>query len=371
MSTIPAQNPDTDLRSKATEVAIRLVVVALLIYWCYAIFRPFLMPLVWGIVLAVALRPAYLPIERLCRGRRKLAGTVFVLITLGLLLVPTVLLSESVVDGVRFVKAAIEDGRVKVPPPPQRIADWPVVGTSIYDAWNLAATNLDAVAAKFHTQITAFGGWLIATAKQAAGAAILTAVALVIAAALLVKREPAVAAARALGARLGGARGVEFVGLAGSAIATVAKGVVGVAAIQAALAAVGMLLAGVPGAGLWAILVLIVAVAQLPPLLILAPAIVYVIAKNDSTLTIVLFSVWSVVVSFSDAILKPLLMGRGTGIPVGVILIGAIGGLVLHGLIGLFVGAVVFSIGYRVVVGWAEQAPGVTAPEPGASSDRG
>ena len=149
--------------------------------------------------------------------------------------------------------------------------------------------------------------------------------------------------------------------LAGRAIGTVAKGVVGVAAIQAVLAAVGLVAAGVPGAGLWALLVLVLSVAQLPAILVLGPAILYVVASDAGTTTVILFTIWSLLAAFSDAILKPLLLGRGIEIPVGVILIGAIGGLVLHGLIGLFVGAVVFSVGYRLWGTWMSQSAPIVA----------
>ena len=125
-----------------------------------------------------------------------------------------------------------------------------------------------------------------------------------------------------------------------------------------ALAAIGLFLADVPAAGLWTGLVLILAVAQLPPLLIMGPAIIYVVATSDSTMTQVLFTIWSLIVSFSDAFLKPMFLGRGVEIPMLVILIGAIGGLVRAGVIGLFVGAVVLAIGYNGFTAWLNQAEG-------------
>jgi hypothetical protein len=113
----------------------------------------------------------------------------------------------------------------------------------------------------------------------------------------------------------------------------VAAGVVGVAAVQSVLAGAGLYLADVPAAGIWAALVLILAVAQLPPALILVPAILYVVTTSDSLLTQVLFTAWSLLVSVSDALLKPLMLGRGMKIPMPVILIGAIGGLIQSGFI--------------------------------------
>jgi len=346
-----------DLNGKATELAVRLAVVGLLAFWCFAIFRPFLMPLVWAIVLAVALRPAFVWIERVTGGRRKLAAILLVVLCLGVVLVPTILLSESLIAGARGVSSRLEGGELKIPPAPERVAQWPVVGPTVYETWNLASTNLETVLKQFRPQVRALGMGLVALAKQAAVAVLLTAVAVVIAAFLLVRREAVVKIALGIGARIAGDEGEESVRLAGQTIGTVAKVVVGVAAIQAALAAVGLLVAGIPGAGLWALIILVLAVAQLPPLLVLVPAILYLVATDASMVTIVLFSVWSLVVTVSDGLLKPLLLGRGSDTPVAVILIGAIGGLILHGLIGLFLGAVVFSTGYRLFGRWMEPHP--------------
>jgi predicted PurR-regulated permease PerM len=344
-----------DLQGKATQVTVRLAVVGLLAYWCFAIFRPFLMPLVWGVVLAVAFRPAFAWIERATGGRRKLAAILLVILCLGVVALPTVMLSESLLDGARFVSSQLEEGDLRIPPAPDRVAQWPVVGPTVYETWNLASTNLEAVLRQFRPQVKALGAWLVALAKQAAFAVLLTAVAILIAAFLLPQRETVARIALDIGARIAGDEGAESVRLAGQTIGTVAKGVVGVAAIQAALAAAGLVVAGVPGAGLWALLVLVLAVAQLPPLVVLGPAILYLVATDAGMVTIVLFTVWSLVVTFSDALLKPLLLGRGSDTPVAVILIGAIGGLILHGLIGLFVGAIVFSTGYRLFGRWMAQ----------------
>jgi predicted PurR-regulated permease PerM len=344
----------SDLHRKATEVAVRLAVVGLLAYWCFAIFRPFLMLLVWAIVLAVALRPAYAGIERATGGRRNLAAVGLVALCAGVLALPTVLLSQSMMEGVRFVSAQLQGGHARIPPAPARVATWPLVGATIYDTWNLCSTSLETALQQFRPQVVAAAAWLGVLAKEAAFALLQTVVAVVLAAVLLARREAAGNVAVDVGARIGGEEGAEAVRLAGETIGAVAKGVVGVAAIQAALAAVGLTLAGIPGSGLWALLVLILAVAQLPPLIVLAPALLYLVATDASMTTVVAFGIWSLVVSFCDTLLKPLLLGRGLHTPVVVILIGAIGGLLLHGLIGLFVGAVVFSIGHHLFWRWME-----------------
>ena len=112
-----------------------------------------------------------------------------------------------------------------------------------------------------------------------------------------------------------------------------------------------MLAVGVPGAGIWALAILVLAIAQLPPWLILGPVMFYVFSV-ESTAVAIIFSIWSIAVSLADMVLKPLLLGRGVEAPMLVILLGAIGGMLMSGIIGLFVGAVVLAFGYMLLVAW-------------------
>ena len=131
------------------------------------------------------------------------------------------------------------------------------------------------------------------------------------------------------------------------------QGVVGVAVIQAVMSTLGMLVVGVPAAGLWGALVLVFAVGQMPPILVLGPVAAYVFSVADTT-PAVLFLVWAIFISASDGFLKPMLMGRGVDIPMLVILIGALGGMMLSGIICLFVGAVVVAIMYTLFMAWID-----------------
>jgi len=222
--------------------------------------------------------------------------------------------------------------------------------------WTHASENVEATLRQFAPQVRSIGSWLLSTLTGLGFAFLMTIVAVVIAGVMLMHSEGGGRTARAIGARLGGVQGEAAVDLATRSIRSVATGVIGVATVQAVLSAIGLYLADVPAAGLWAVLVLALAVAQLPPLVILGPAIIYVAATSDSTLTQVLFTIWSVIVSVSDAFLKPMFLGRGMEIPMPVILIGAIGGMLRGGIIGLFVGAVVMAIGYKLFTAWMEQA---------------
>ena len=191
-------------------------------------------------------------------------------------------------------------------------------------------------------------------------------ISIIIAGAFLVYgRSGSGAVEKVTGRVLGDRGGREFVELAGATIRSVAQGVLGVALIQSILAGIGLMLIGVPYAGVWAGLVLLLAIVQLPPILILGPIVVYVFSVAE-TVPAVIFMIWSMLVSSSDAFLKPLFLGRGMDIPMLVILLGAIGGMILSGIIGLFVGAVVLAVGYSLFVAWLDQDQ--QAPEAPAES---
>ena len=155
-----------------------------------------------------------------------------------------------------------------------------------------------------------------------------------------------------------GERGDELAQLTTDTIRNVAKGVVGVALIQTVLCGIGILFAGIPVAGLWILLILILAVIQLPPFLIILPLIIYMFNTAD-TAPAVLFTVWSLIAGGSDTFLKPMFLGRGMKTPMLVILIGALGGMIWGGILGLFIGAVVLALGYELLQAWlrAEEAP--------------
>jgi predicted PurR-regulated permease PerM len=154
-----------------------------------------------------------------------------------------------------------------------------------------------------------------------------------------------------LAARLTGGRGEELVNLSKVTVRSVVQGVIGVAVIQSVASAIGLVIAGVPAAAFWALVVLLIAIIQLPPILALLPAIIYMFSV-ESTMAASIFLVWCLLVSGSDAFLKPVLLSRGSHIPMLVILLGALGGMAMSGIVGLFVGAVVLSLTYELMMVW-------------------
>jgi predicted PurR-regulated permease PerM len=362
MSNSLTSTDDTLFNRRAIEAAIRIGLVFLLVLWCFNIVRPFILLVLWGAILAVAVYPLFVRLQTALGGRRKLAATLITLIALALLVIPSVMLSESAIDNAQVLATHIKDGTLRIPPPAETVQSWPLIGERLYSAWSQASENLSTTISKYKDQLTDVAKWILAAAAGAGAVLLQFIVSIIIAGVLLVYAKSSTDTVTRISARLMGAQGgTAFTEMAGATIRSVAQGVLGVAIIQAVLAGIAMLLVGVPYAGIWTLLVLLLAIVQLPTILILGPVIVFVFTIT-STVPAVIFAIWSLLVGVSDTFLKPLLLGRGLDVPMPVILLGAIGGMILSGIIGLFVGAVVLALGHKLFMTWMSQGE-VSSPE--------
>jgi len=338
---------------RITQTVIRLALLALLVVLCLRVLGPFINPIIGGIVIAIALHTPYERLARAAGGRRKLAAVLLVGLILLALILPAIALGANLVDSAADLSEDFVADEITVPPPPDSVAGWPLVGDYLYDGWLSASRNLESVLVKLGPYMKDVGLWLVETVGDLGWGLIMFIVAIVIAGALLPVKEQGVAVARKVASIVAGERGPDLADLVASSVQSVIRGVIGVAVIQSVLAGLGMLVAGVPAAGLWALLILILAVMQLPSLLVLLPIILFVFATSSTT-TAVLFAIWSLLIGASDNVLKPLLMGRGSRTPMLVLFMGSLGGFMAGGILGLFVGAVVLSIGYTVFMAWIE-----------------
>jgi len=353
--------PDSSklFEKNAVEAAIKIAILITMVVATLRIIQPFIMPVLWGIIIAVAVEPLIGKIALRLGGRRKLAATLFSLVVIAALIIPSFMLVSSSIDTVQSISASMEDGSLVVPPPPDGVKDWPIIGSSLHKSWSQASTNLGVTLKKFTPQLKAAVGPLIAKVGGGVKAVFMFIISVAIAGALLATAERGTSVLAKIVTRFSGDKGPGIITLGTATIRGVMQGVIGVAVIQAVLSALGMLIVGVPAAGLWAILVMILAIIQLPPILVLGPIAAWVFSFAETT-PAVLFLVWAIVVSGGDSFLKPILMGRGVDAPMLVILIGALGGMMLSGIIGLFVGAVVVAITYTLFIAWIEEEPMVS-----------
>jgi predicted PurR-regulated permease PerM len=354
-----------DFTKDVIEAAIRVGLLLLLSYWCFLIIRPFMVALLWGIIIAVAVFPLFAKLKAALGDRNKLASTLYTLIALAILITPTFFASNSIIDSSAVISERHAAGTLDIPPPSEGVKEWPMIGEDLYSFWAQASSNLDKMLKRYQPEIKEAGSKLVAAAASI-GAGILQFVLSIIISGILVANASGSyrVTSRIFSRLINAEHGQEYADLTKNTIRSVAVGVLGVATIQAVLSAIGMIVMNVPGWGLWTAIILVLAVAQLPPILVLGFVMAYVFSVADTT-PAVIFAIYCVIVSGSDGFLKPLFLGRGMSTPMLVILLGAIGGMILSGIIGLFVGAIILALGYELFMKWLNE--GQEAAEPSRS----
>lgn len=336
------------------EAAVRLGLLLLLATWCFKIISPFIVPVAWGVIIAVAIYPLFCKLKRKLGNRNKLAATVYTILALALLITPTVMISDSMIETSAVLSERYSSGELDIPPPQEKIKEWPLIGEKTYDLWLQASENLEATLKKHKAEVKKASKLIISSAAGAAGTILQFILSIIISGILVANASGARDTTIKFFSRLTSAQaGKGLADLSRDTIRSVAQGVLGVAMIQAVLSALGMIVMDVPAWGLWTLLVLVVAIAQIPPIVVLGFVSAYVFSVADSTPAII-FLIYCIVVSSSDGFLKPLFLGRGMSTPMLVILLGAIGGMMMSGIIGLFIGAIVLALGYELFMAWLD-----------------
>jgi predicted PurR-regulated permease PerM len=343
----PLDTPDDTL----VVLAIRLACLGLLGYWTLIIIRPFLTIVIWSAIIAVALYPIFYWLSGKLHGYRMLAAFTITLLSLLLILGPATWLGLSLAESVRMLMARLSEGTIALPPPPEAIKAWPLIGNKAYETWDQASTNLRALVTQAVPYLKPVGGTLLGAAGSF-GINLLKFIAATIISGFLFIPGPAlVESIKNILRHLAGARGTMFVDMAGATVRTISRGVIGVAVLQALLAGIGLIIAGVPAPGLISFLVLFLGIIQIGPSIILVPLVIWSWFAMDATSAVV-FTLYMIPVNFLDNVLRPLVMAKGLGTPIWIILLGVFGGTIVHGMIGLFVGPVVLSIAWQLIVLW-------------------
>jgi predicted PurR-regulated permease PerM len=346
------------------DVLIRAGLILALVLLCYRVFAPFVVLMVWALILAVTLYPLHQALAARMGGRQGWAATLITLLGVALIVAPTAVLLGSLGDSVHRVVAEVQQDTLQIPPPKAGIAEWPVVGPRIHATWQRAHDDLPALVKSLQPKIGELAKVALAMVASIGGGILGFVAAFIVAGIIMAFGQGGDRASHAIFARIVGVeRGDEFTTLSVATIRAVAQGVIGIAFIQAILVGLCLLLAGVPLAGVWAVIVLVLGIAQVPALIVTLPAIAYLwMSGGYGTGEAALWSVLLFVAGMADNVLKPLMLGRGVDAPMPVILLGALGGMAAGGIVGLFVGAVLLALGYQIFMGWVAANPELRPP---------
>jgi predicted PurR-regulated permease PerM len=351
MSNSTSNQPEGLPHNPVIQHALQLLALALLLLACFRIVEPFITPLVWGSVLAIALYPLHKLITKKLKGRNAWSAVIITILMVLLIIGPAVWLLLATVDEFKELGNAYRSGELHIPPPAEKVKSWPLIGNTVYDNWSTASKDLTALITEHRDQVKSVLLKFLDLLKNSAAGILIFALSIIISGVLLAYAKSAGDFARSLFTKLAGKVGDSMVESAELTVRNVAKGVLGVAIIQSLLAGFGFVLAGIPLAGLWIIVCLVLAIVQIGIMPVSVGVIIYIWGASD-TLTATLLTIWMVFVGVIDNILKPIMLGKGAPAPMLVVFLGAIGGFMVSGFIGLFTGAIILTLGYKLMSGW-------------------
>ena len=336
------------------DVLIRAGLILALAVLCFQVFSPFLHLMAWAVILAISLYPLHQFIAARVGGRQGLAATLLVMLAVVLIIAPTAVLMNSMGDSVHDLINDVQSGALSIPAPSESVAAWPIVGEKLYGFWSMAYSDLPALMQSLQPKIGDIAKSALGFVAGIGSGLLQFLASITIAGIIMAFGDSGSGASVAIFEKVVGVeRGAEFTRLGTATIRAVAQGVIGVAFIQAIIIGLCLLVAGVPWAGVLAVVVLVLGIAQVPALLVTLPAIAWIWLRADyGTVEAVLYTVLIFVSGMADNVLKPLMLGRGVDAPMPVILLGALGGMGAAGILGMFVGATLLALGYQIFMGW-------------------
>jgi len=238
------------------------------------------------------------------------------------------------------------------------VKDWPLIGDPIYQFWELASTNFGAAFAKIMPELKSLGGSLLRIGADTGLGIIKFLVSIIVAGFLFSHGPVLVDAVKKFARRLNATRGEEFVDQAGATIRAVSRGVIGISVLQALLAGIGLMVAGIPQASLITFAVLVLGIVQIGPSIIIIPVIIWSWTVMDAS-SALLFTAYMVPVNLVDNFLRPIVMGRGLKTPILVILVGVVGGTLAYRITGLFLGPIVLAVIWELLISWIREQEAV------------
>jgi len=344
------------IKKDLTDVLVRIALVGFFIYMSFKIFHPFLSIMLWALIFAVIFFPMHQKLANKLGGSQGKSATIFVLCGILFLGVPTVILSGSLVDYIQVTHTKYSSDSFTIKPPAASVAEWPVIGKKVYSVWGQASKNLPELITKARPQLEGFAKGAMEMAAGMAVSLLQFILSMVFAGIMMAYGQSGSDSILKIINRLAGhKRGASLHKLSIATIRSVAMGVVGVSMIQALIFGIGFIFIGLPGAAIVAFLVLILGIAQLPAIIFTIPTVAYIWWSGDSSAMNIVFTIYFVIAGFADNVLKPVFLGRGVEAPMPVVLIGALGGMMTAGLIGLFIGATFLSLAYVIFMAWVDE----------------
>jgi len=338
-----------------THITLSVLCLGLLIGATFWVLSPFLVPILWATIVTVTAWPSFLRLEQLLGRRRGLAVALITVLVLLAVFVPVAAAVVTIIRNAQNITTELKSLQsIALPAPPGWVESIPLVGDRLARQWRaFDALGPEERAAAVSPFLQDALQWFIARAGSVGAMLLQFLLTTIISAVLFAQGEDVRDGILLFSKRLAGQQGYDAAILAGKAIRGVVLGVAGTALLQTTIGGLGLLITGVPVAAFLTAVTLILCLAQLGPLLVLVPAVVW-LYWSGRTGAAVLLAIIAIVAGAIDNVVRPLLIKRGVDLPLVLIFAGVIGGLVAFGIIGLFVGPVVLAVARTLLWAWMD-----------------
>ena len=348
-------NPDSVKTKQIIHIALQLLALAVLMGWCFQILAPFFTPIIWAAIIAVSLYPMHQKLKRRLKGKGVLAAVLITAIFFGLFIFIGGFLGIKTGTEIKTEITNYNEGKLKIPSPPESIKGWPIVGEKLHQAWTQLNDGVDGFIQKYPEELKTLGSYGLQLLATTSKALFIFLLAILISGVFLAYSEESSDFATTVFNRLINSTKFDMASIAAVTIRNVVRGILGVSLIQSLCAGVGFAIAGIPYAGIWTLVCLVLAIIQIGIFPVVLCVLIYIWTTGNTT-TAILLTIWMIPVGFLDNILKPLMMGKGAPVPMLIIFLGSLGGFMYSGFVGLFTGAVILSLGYRLFDVWLKES---------------
>jgi len=336
-----------------TRATLAVLFIGTLIVACFWILLPFLISILWATTIVVTTWPVLLRLQAWFRGKRWPAVTVMTVLLLLVVIVPFTLAVATIVARVDSISALGKSlATFTVPLPPDWVGGIPIAGPKVAATWRqVAALPPETLSARLTPYVGQALSWFAARAGSVGMMFLQFLLTVIISAILYANGETAAVGVRRFAQRLAGQRGENAVNLAAKAIRGVALGIVVTAVVQTSIGGIGLVITGVPAPAVLTAVMFMLCLAQVGPVLVLIPAVIWLYGKDGALWGTILLVV-SIFAIAIDNVIRPLLIRKGVDLPLVMIFAGVLGGLVAFGILGLFIGPVVLAVSYTLLETW-------------------
>jgi predicted PurR-regulated permease PerM len=326
----------------------------LLLLGCFLILRPFITALLWALIITFATWPVFSWLQEKLHGRKGLAAMVTTLLIAALVVVPLVIVASSLTDDVgraiAWGRTVMEEGP---PDPPAWISDIPLVGGTMSRFWADFAHDGARLMSEASKYFVPAGEWLLTAAKTVGQGTLQVVLSLFIAYFFYRDGSRGVEHLNTMAVRLWGDRSLRLIAVAAATMKGVIYGIIGTGIVQAMLTAFGLWISGVPGAFLLGVATFFLSLIPVGAPLVWLPASLWLFYTGATGWAIFLLLWGAVAVSSADNIIKPFFISRGSDLPFILVFLGALGGVIAFGFLGIFLGPTLLAVGYNIIRDWA------------------